>query len=89
MIKARDIRTILQEKGAEKGIIYLFETFAEQDRDLERQLKSMAEMLDQMTDIITSITAVGENMKATIERINGQAEDGLDINTQDLGRSDG
>lgn len=62
-IKARDVEQYIKSMGFEKGIQRVCVELAEQQRALEHTQITVAQTLDQMTDIIMQFSEVAGNMK--------------------------
>lgn len=88
-IRAREIESELVNRGFEKGTLYVLQVLAEQQIAQQKDMRFLADSVNQMADIIGHLTVVGENMKLTIEKLNSDArEDDLDRNTFALGGGD-
>lgn len=85
-LRAREIKGVLNERGYEKGVVWCLEVLAEQQIALQKDMRDLANLVDQMANITQSLVGVGEQMKSTIEKLNSEAlyEDGMGKNTQDL-----
>lgn len=84
-IRAREIEGELRNRGPEKGVLYVLQVLAEQQIALQKDMRTLAQSVEQMADIITQFTTVTENMKQAIETIGSDNDDGLDRNTLTLG----
>lgn len=84
-LRARDIESQIKNRGMEKGTVYCLQVLAEQQIALQRDMRELADSVNLMANIVQSLTHVGEQMKMTIEKLNSEHEDDLDINTQALG----
>ena len=86
-IRAREIEQELKSRGTERGTLYVLQVLAEQQIALQKDMRNLAQSVDQMANIIQSVVTVGENMKATIERLSSDMDnsDDLDRNTYALG----
>lgn len=80
MLKAREVRGRVQTMGFEKGTVYCLEALAEQQSVIRQEARMLAQMLDQMIDIVTQLAAVGENMKSAVGQlhriVNGADDEG-------------
>jgi lauroyl/myristoyl acyltransferase len=86
MLKARQVRDILRDKGTDKGVVYVLETLAEQDAHMMKRLVELAQYFDKMVDTMTGVTDLAGRMKAEVQRIASEREDDFPPNTEDLGR---
>ena len=68
-IKARDVRFQLQGESVSPKVQHILEALAEQAAHQEKKMTSMAQMIEQMADIIGSFVNVAQNMKDTIQRM--------------------
>lgn len=83
-LRARDARERLKDR-ADLQVSYCIEALAEQHGVLKQQVMGLAEMLDQMTRILTDLTSVAVNMKAAtnaLKRIDPDDDDGAPPVTQ-------
>lgn len=87
-LRAKDIEDQLRHRGSERGTVYCLQVLAEQQIALQRDMRTLAEMMEQMTDILQSVTLVGENMKNVLDSVGKQKEDDLDPNTYALGQDE-
>ena len=69
MIKAREVRERLKGR-VDPQVQYVCEALAEQQGVQLQMINSLAEMLDQQTNIIMQFTAVATNMKSAIDNMN-------------------
>ena len=87
MLKAREIKGILQSKGHEAGTRYCLETLAEQERHMMQRLMEFANYFDKMVDSMTNVTNATGFIRDEITRLkklSGEDDDELPPNTQDL-----
>lgn len=73
-MKAREIREQLRGK-VEPAVLHVLEALAEEQSHQRQTIHSLSGMLDKMTTIVSSVVLVGERMKETIGRLQGQKED--------------
>lgn len=85
MMKARDIKGILRDKGNEKGIVYILETLAEQQFYMMKRLVELAQYFDKIVDAMGTTVEAVDRAKAEVQRIQKLMEDDdLPPNTGDL-----
>jgi len=66
MMKARDVRPLLKEKGFEPGVISALEKLAEQQQVLIKQQVEMATQHIKIIETMANITTVAEVMKREV-----------------------
>ena len=79
-VRARDLRSNIKELGFEQGVVATLEAMLEEHVQDRLNLREMAEMLDRCTDILTTMTQVGDEIRKQLiemKRINDQ-EDSID-----------
>lgn len=65
-IKARDVRFQLKNANIDPAVQHILEALAEQASHQERRMASMAQLIEQMAEIVHGFVGVAENMKKTI-----------------------
>lgn len=85
-LRAREIENEIKNRGHERGVVWCLQVLAEQQIALQKDVRGLAELIDQMSNIIQQMTTVSENMKHAVDKLNSQGlfEDGMPKNTQDL-----
>jgi len=68
-IKARDVRFQLQGKHVDPAVMHILEALAEQASHQERKMAELAQIIEQMSDIISNFVRVAENMKSEINKM--------------------
>lgn len=87
MIKTREIKTILTNRGYELGTLHVLEALSEEIKQNARDLKELAHMFDKMVDSMDGMMAVAGRMKETIEKFGKEPdEEDLGPSTQGIGR---
>lgn len=88
MIKARDIRIIIQQKGMEVGVIHILEGITEQQLAQKAEILALAKMFAEMINTMQNVVGVAGHMKDAVDKLRGAAEDedGLGESTQSIGR---
>jgi hypothetical protein len=76
---ARDVNDKLKELGFERGTAHLLQIILEQQSAHKHEMREMQAMLNKMTDILMSLTVVGEQMKAETERMQRKFGDRPDL----------
>lgn len=84
MLNAREIKHVINNKGFEKGLVYLVEALAEQDKSLHRALNELASYFNQLVDSMNGVMAAASAMKQVVESVDPR-EPELGSNTQRLG----
>lgn len=74
MIRGRDIEQLLRSRGFERGTTHALVALAEQHSHLRKEVLDIANLVNQMSEIIQGMTAVAENMKVAVERINREMD---------------
>jgi t-SNARE complex subunit (syntaxin) len=89
-LRARDVEFHFRNKGAERGALYVCTVLAEQQVQNQQDIRQLAELIDQMSNIMNSMMGVADNMKNAVETINGNMsrEEGLGASTTMIGDSD-
>lgn len=85
-LRAREVKGIIKERGETAGTIWCLEVLAEQQIALQKDIRELATMMDQLTSIVGQFTSVAENMKNAVETLNSRRlyDDDMPKNTQDL-----
>lgn len=84
-LRAREVEDQIKQRGFERGTVWCLQTLAEQQIALQQDMRTLAELVDQQTNIIMQFATVSENMKNALDKLNSDAlfEDGPK-NTQDM-----
>lgn len=85
-LRAREVEDQIKQRGYERGVVWCLQTLAEQQIALQQDMRTLAELVDQQTNIIMQFATVSQNMKNALDNLNSAAlfEDGMPKNTQDL-----
>lgn len=65
--RARDVRVLLQGTNTDPKVSKCLEALAESNHDNQKQIMAMANMLNQMADVVAGFAVIAENMKKVIE----------------------
>ncbi len=68
-MRARDVKDKLKEMGFERGTAHTLQIILERQSAFDQEIKAMSQMMAKMTDILMSLTVVGEQMKKETERM--------------------
>ncbi len=90
LMRARDVEAEFRKRGMERGTVYVCTVLAEQQMAQQKNIRELAEMVDQMATLMTGLVAVGENMKSAVETLNGNAqrEEDMGFSTQAIDDND-
>lgn len=85
-IRSREIEGELKNRGHERGTLYVLQVLAEQQIALQKDMRLLAQSVDQMATIVQSVVTVGENMKTVLDSMKSGDDDdtGFGHNTQDI-----
>ena len=68
-MRARDVKDKLKEMGFERGTAHILQVICERQSAFDQEMKAMQQMLNKMSDIMLSLTVVGEQMKKETENM--------------------
>jgi hypothetical protein len=71
MMRGREVRERLQTRNVDPELVYVIAAVAEDVSEMRHDLVEMAKQLDMMTNILSNFMKVGDNMKKTIQRLQG------------------
>lgn len=74
-MKSNEIELMLRNKGAERGTREVIFRLGEEIEDLARGMKEMAQLLEQLTTVITMQNSAMDNMKGKLDRFKVQDDD--------------
>jgi hypothetical protein len=74
--RARDVRVMLQGTNTDPKVAKILETLAESIHAQDKQVMSMAQAINQMTDLMVGMVGVADNMKKFIEQNSIREEEG-------------
>lgn len=85
-LRAREVEDEIRKRGPERGVVWCIQTLAEQQIALQKDVRELAMLIDQMANITQQFSIVAGNMKDAVDKLNSEAlyEDGMDKNTQAL-----
>ena len=68
-LKARDIAGHMKAHGIEKGTVLCMQVLAEEQGAMREAISNLAEMMDQLSDIIVSVTQVTGQQQTSLEKV--------------------
>ena len=68
-LKARDVQGHLKAHGYEKGTELMFKVLAEEQGAMRESIAQLAEMMNQLSDIIVQVTQIGEHQADAITKV--------------------
>ncbi len=73
-VRARDLRTNIQELGFEKGVVTTLEMFFDEWAEARQHQREMVEMLGHCIDRIGDMMAVGESVTQKLDQMRRDKE---------------
>lgn len=87
-MKQRDIQVIINNRGFEQGVIFILTEQAEQISVVSKAVADLGMLMNKMSDIVTNMQVITENVTNTIDHMNKSLSDEDDLNspTQMIGQ---
>lgn len=84
-MKTRNIEETLRNRGFERGTLYVLEQQNEQIRMMEKNMATMAQMLNQMVDALNNVVDGATGMKMEMQKALKKA--GVSVDSEDIGEN--
>lgn len=88
-MKQRDIQTIINNRGFERGVIHILTEQQEQITTVAQGISEISILMDKMVDIVMTSQAVVEGVTAVVDKVKKSLDDEDDLNsaTQLIGQN--